>query len=150
MRREDFEEIRDVHFTVCRSIIEYNGICKHIHCEYCPFTDENNPDCKHCDEKGYSSGGFKDGEDETLVNSAKEFLKFEKNKWVCKECGSEVLAVSYTNGHITSGITDSKEPDEEDVREFYDGLDLYEYICSNYECQNSSKNLDEIVYKEEK
>ena len=58
--------------------------------------------------------------------------------------------MSYTNGYITSGITDSKEPDEEDVREFYDGLDLYEYVCSNYECQNSSKNLDEIAYKEEK
>ena len=80
MRREDFEEIRDVHFTVCRSIIEDNGSCKHINCEYCPFTDENNPDCKHCDEKGYSNARFKDDKDETLVKSAKEFLKFEKNK----------------------------------------------------------------------
>lgn len=150
MRREDFEEIRDIHFTICRILIEGNGSCKGVYCENCPFDAENNKDYNTCGQMGYSNSRFKDDEDETLVNSAKEFLKFEKKKWICKKCGAEVLAVSYTNGYISSGITDYKEPDEYDIREIRKGLDLYEYVCSNSECQNSSKNLDEIAYKEEK
>jgi hypothetical protein len=77
MKREDFIKILDSHFDVCRKIIDDNGKCKYINCTTCPFPSTNNVKGIRC-VKLYSCSYTPSFEgDPKLLESCKEFLKFE-------------------------------------------------------------------------
>lgn len=77
MKREDFKQILDSHFDVCKQIIKNNGRCKYINCNICPFNSTNNVKDKRCVGL-YSCSYIPSFEfDSKLLENCKEFLKFE-------------------------------------------------------------------------
>ena len=77
MKREDFIKILDSHFDICRKIINNNGRCEYINCLTCPFPSTNNVKGIKC-VKLYSCSHVPSFEgDPKLLESCKEFLKFE-------------------------------------------------------------------------
>lgn len=80
MRREDFKSITERHFEICDNFIKNRGVCKHTSCHECPFARRNSTKDINCSLSGYTDGTiFADNEDEDLVKSAKEFLKFKED-----------------------------------------------------------------------
>ena len=81
MERKDFKEITDEHFKTCEKLIKNNGVCWGIYCGACPFTYANNVNCCGCVDNRYRVwSAVSTVKDETLIENAKEFLKFKNNK----------------------------------------------------------------------
>ena len=76
MKREDFREITEKHIESCKEIIKCNGVCANVNCNECPFDGLNEIEYNTCGDKGYSTVGISnEEEDKKLLQSAKEFLK---------------------------------------------------------------------------
>jgi len=61
MRKEDFKEIKQIHFKTCREIVD-NGQCECVECVDCPFEDINSINHNYCSE-------------DYLITHSREFLK---------------------------------------------------------------------------
>lgn len=72
LKKEDFKEIKPIHFESCRQIIaNHNGECDYVDCiQMCPFYEGNS-------SQGENYEGCFDKYPD-LVKAAKEFLRFEK------------------------------------------------------------------------
>lgn len=77
MKREDFKNIKNIHFTTCEIIIENGGACGSIDCiDYCPFSYHNSTNYKMCCDNGYANEDIYLNEcDVTLLKSCKLFLE---------------------------------------------------------------------------
>ena len=76
MKREDFKEITEKHIESIKKLIKMKGMCENIKCTDCPFDEENNKEGFGCGKAGYATQGMSCyGEDEKLLQSAKEFLE---------------------------------------------------------------------------
>lgn len=76
MKREDFREITEKHIESCKEIIKCNGVCANVNCNECPFDGLNEIEYNTCGDKGYSTSGVNNTEeDKKLLQSAKEFLE---------------------------------------------------------------------------
>lgn len=82
MKRGDFKSITEEHFEICEDIIKNNGACYNI-CDNgsCPFSSKNATNEEGCGKNKYVNpniGAYYS--DDTLLKSAKEFLKFREEK----------------------------------------------------------------------
>lgn len=84
MKREDFKKITEKHFITCNIFICNGGICSEVDCtteDVCPFHSKNSTIPKTCGSKYRKEyAGCIFDEDEKLVESAKEFLKFKEEE----------------------------------------------------------------------
>lgn len=83
MKREDFKKITDDNFKACEIIIENNGACIRIGCGIggCPFSFTNASNGECCGSNRYITPNVgMSASDNTLLESAKEFLKFREEK----------------------------------------------------------------------
>lgn len=76
MKREDFKEIKPEYFQACEDILKNDGACITVQCTSCPFYSQNSKNKAACDKNGYAQYLYASKTDETLIKSAKEFLKF--------------------------------------------------------------------------
>ena len=87
MKREDFKEITEKHIESIKKLIKMKGMCENIKCTDCPFDEENNKEGFGCGKAGYATQGMSCyGEDEKLLQSAKEFLE------MCERTGAVIIA----------------------------------------------------------
>lgn len=77
MEIKNFKKILDIHFEVCKTILE-DGSCKKIKCNVCPFASINDINNISCSDNKYTKHLFKYLQDEKLIESCKEFLKFKE------------------------------------------------------------------------
>lgn len=113
MKREDFKEIKDVHFETCEIIINKKGRCSFVGCDNCPFTILNSENRHGCSLNNYKGDKNSIQEDEKLVKSAKEFLKFKEEKMEEKnlfQVGDKVWDIAFGHG-IVNEIDTSSEDD---------------------------------------
>lgn len=75
-----FKEFKHVYIETCNKIIEEKGKCISILCSKCPFSYSNQINNLGCVENSYNDGTKEDCEQETLLNSAKEYLKLIKGE----------------------------------------------------------------------
>lgn len=87
MKREDFVEIEDRHFSICESFIKNEGRCYDtVRCKDCPFNYRNAVNEKTCYENKYAQADEKLGvvdelkPNKLIVESCKKFLKFKEEK----------------------------------------------------------------------
>lgn len=101
MKRLDFKNITKEHFETCYKIIENGGICGDLSCDKCPFYKSNSTNRKLCIDNGYKGTPFPHAKDMTLLNSAKEFLKFRKEK--------NMKYIFMYNGEIYEKVSEYKD-----------------------------------------
>lgn len=92
MKREDFKNIKNIHFTTCEILIENGGACDSIDCvDDCPFSCHNSTNDKMCCDNGYATeiypSEYEDNDtyyhecDTTLLKSCRLFLEtFKKGE----------------------------------------------------------------------
>lgn len=95
----NFKEFKHVYIETCNKIIEEKGKCISILCSKCPFSYSNQINNLGCVENSYNDGTKEDCEQETLLNSAKEYLKLIKGeKEMTKSDLKDGMIVELRNG----------------------------------------------------
>ena len=93
-----FKEFKHVYIETCNKIIEEKGKCISILCSKCPFSYSNQINNLGCVENSYNDGTKEDCEQETLLNSAKEYLKLIKGKEMTKNDLKDGMVVELRKG----------------------------------------------------
>lgn len=101
MKRLDFKNITKEYFETCYKIIENGGICGDLSCDKCPFYKSNSTNRKLCIDNGYKGTPFPHAKDMTLLNSAKEFLKFRDDNMGIK-LGMHVFGIETEKVYLVS------------------------------------------------
>lgn len=93
-----FKEFKHVYIETCNKIIEEKGKCISILCSKCPFSYSNQINNLGCVENSYNDGTKEDCEQETLLNSAKEYLKLIKGREMTKSDLKDGMVVELRKG----------------------------------------------------